>query len=53
MSIPKWTIEPPIEEGWYWFYGDPFMGQMGQEQASQGLTAPEKTQLTKRIKISG
>lgn len=39
VVIQRWHDDPPTEPGYYWFYGDPWMGQMGGHYA--GTVGPE------------
>ena len=36
----KWSTEAPTETGWYWFFGDPHMGQMGQDFTDEATVRP-------------
>lgn len=38
----EWSPNPPNEEGWYWFYGDPMFGSMGGHFAG---TVPPRLEL--------
>ncbi len=29
ITDAEWFDDPPQEPGYYWFYGDPYMGEMG------------------------
>lgn len=38
--MTRWTTEIPTEEGRYWFWGEPHMGQMGSDYTDQREDEP-------------
>ena len=41
MNLSDWSNDAPTEPGRYWFYGEPFFGQMGRDFENNSILNPK------------